>query len=98
MSSVSVTENPFSAEVSQASGCGVRTEPPRSHFSQPVPPASLYYPTYPSQPSYLSYPSYPMCIPQAISYVPPAVPPSVSQDFHCFQRILLLAFSLTTEE
>ena len=75
ISSVSVTENPFSAVVSQASGCGVRAEPPRSHFSQP--PASLYYPSgYPSHPShlsYLSYPSYPEYIPKSFSYVLSAV-------------------------
>ena len=88
MSSVSVTENPFPARVSQASGCGVRAEPPRSHFSQPVPPASLYYPSgypsHPSHPSYLSYPSYPEYIPKSFSYVSSAVPPPGVTGFPSF--------------
>ena len=85
MSSVSVTENPFSAGVSQASGCGVRAEPPRSHFSQPVPPASLYYPSgYPSHPSHPSYLSYPEYIPKSFSYVSSAVPPPAVTGFSSF--------------
>ena len=85
VSSVSVTENPFSAGVPQASGYGVRAEPPRSYFNQPVPPASLYYPSgYPSHPSYLSYPSYPEYIPKSFSYVSSAVPPPAVAGFPSF--------------